>query len=244
MRTIAIIPARGGSKGLPGKNIKLLEGHPLIAYPISAARLSGVCDEIVVTTDSEEIAATARKYGARVPFLRPTELAQDLSTTEETLQHALTSYEELTGQTFDICVFLTATDIFRDPAWIKVAVEALKNDPGLESAFSVNATHKNYWMEDENGAFRRVLSWMASYSSRQVRKKIYREDTGLTCASRASLWRAGRRIGNRVLPIVNDRTESSLDIHTEFDFFLCEQAIAWLKTNDPSHAPQIVQPGD
>jgi len=242
MSTIAIIPARGGSKGLPGKNIKQLAGHPLIAYPISAAKLSGVCDDIVVTTDSEEIAEAARAYGAKVPFLRPKELAQDLSTTEETLQHALTSYEELTGQTFKICVFLTATDIFRKPAWIGEAVEALKKDPDLESAFSVNATHKNYWMEDEDGGYRRVLDWMASYSSRQVRKKIYREDTGLTCASRASLWRAGRRIGDRVLPIVNDRTESSLDIHTEFDFFLCEQAIAWLKANDPSNAPQILDP--
>ncbi|MEO0978698.1 MAG: acylneuraminate cytidylyltransferase family protein [Pseudomonadota bacterium] len=243
MKTIAIIPARGGSKGLPGKNIRPLDGHPLIAYPISAARLSGVCDEIIVTTDSEGIADIAKSYGAAVPFIRPAELAQDLSTTEETLQHALESYEALTGETFDICVFLTATDIFRNPAWIREAVEALKTDPDLESAFAVHATHKNYWMKDDGDGYTRLQEWMASYSSRQVRKKIYREDTGLTCASRAWLWREGRRIGDRVLPIINDRTETSLDIHAEFDFFLCEQAIAWLKAHDPANAPKIVDPG-
>ncbi|WP_305989536.1 cytidylyltransferase domain-containing protein [Roseibium sp. MMSF_3544] len=242
MKTIAIIPARGGSKGLPGKNIKSLDGHPLIAYPISAARLSGVCDEVLVTTDSEEIAELAKCYGAKVPFIRPAELAQDLSTTEETLQHALVSYEALVNDTFDICVFLTATDIFRNPAWIKQAVDALKDNPDLESAFSAHATHKNYWMNDDEVGFRRLQDWMASYSSRQVRKKIYREDTGLTCASRAHLWRGGRRIGDKVLPIINDRTETGLDIHNEFDFFLCEQAIAWLKANDPTNAPQILNP--
>jgi len=242
MKTIAIIPARGGSKGLPGKNIKSLDGHPLIAYPISAARLSGVCDEVLVTTDSEEIAELAKRYGAKVPFIRPAELAQDLSTTEETLQHALVSYEALVNDTFDICVFLTATDIFRNPAWIKQAVDALKDNPDLESAFSAHATHKNYWMNDDEDGFRRLQDWMASYSSRQVRKKIYREDTGLTCASRAHLWRGGRRIGDKVLPIINDRTETGLDIHNEFDFFLCEQAIAWLKAKDPANAPQILNP--
>ncbi|WP_299475873.1 acylneuraminate cytidylyltransferase family protein [uncultured Roseibium sp.] len=243
MKTIAIIPARGGSKGLPGKNIKLLDGHPLIAYPISAARLSGACDEIIVTTDSEEIADVARRYGANVPFIRPRELAQDLSTTEETLQHALASYEELANEAFDICVFLTATDIFRNPAWIKQAVDALKNDPDLESAFSVQGTHKNYWIKnDDDEGYSRLQEWMASYSSRQVRKKIYREDTGLTCASRAHLWRNGRRIGDSISPIINDRTETGLDIHSEFDFFLCEQAIAWLKANDPDNAPQIIEP--
>ena len=82
MSVICIIPARGGSKGLPRKNILSLAGHPLIAYPIAAARASGVCDTIFVSTDDEEIAAVALQQGAEVPFLRVKKLAQDFSTTD------------------------------------------------------------------------------------------------------------------------------------------------------------------
>ena len=71
MKTIAIIMARGGSKGLPRKNIKLLAGKPLIAYTIEHAKASGVCDEIIVTTDDDEISSISKKYGAKVPFVRP-----------------------------------------------------------------------------------------------------------------------------------------------------------------------------
>jgi len=71
MKTIAIIMARGGSKGLPRKNVKLLAGKPLIAYTIEHAKASGVCDEIIVTTDDDEIASISKKYGAKVPFVRP-----------------------------------------------------------------------------------------------------------------------------------------------------------------------------
>jgi len=239
MSVLCIIPARGGSKGLPRKNILRLAGHPLVAYPIAAAQKSGVCDSVFVTTDDEEVATIARQRGAEVPFLRPVELAQDLSTTEETLKTALLAYEAYTGRHFDICVFLTPTDVFRRPEWIATAVESLKRDPELESTFSVNPTHKNYWHRNINGEWERILPWMREYSSRQVREKIYREDTGLACASRAQLWREGRRIGDRIEMLINDHTESSLDIHTAFDWFLVEQAIVYLRAHHPERAPVI-----
>ena len=93
-KVICIIPARGGSKGLKNKNIRKINNKPLIYYPIKAALKSKVCDKIVVTTDSNNIAKLSKKYGAEVPFLREKKYAKDLTTTEKTLQHALLNFEK------------------------------------------------------------------------------------------------------------------------------------------------------
>ncbi len=233
LKTICIIPARGGSKGLPGKNIKSFNGKPLIAWPIIAAKNCQKIDEVLVTTDSEEIAETAKFFGALIPAIRPAKLAKDNTTTEETLKHALDEFEKLTKQRFDICVFLTCTDIFRNVEWLTTAIEKLENDNTLESVFAASATHKNYWQEISSGKFKRVLKEMEIYSSRQEKKPIYREDTGLACASRAYLWRKGKRIGNKVDIIINDDFETSIDIHNELDFFLAEKTLEYLKDNHP-----------
>jgi len=232
---IAIIPARGGSKGLPRKNIKLLAGRPLIYWPIKAAKLSGVIDRIFVSTDDSEIAEAALSAGAEVPFLRDTSISQDLTTTEVTLQESLLNYEKYLDEKFDICVFLTATDIFRDPNWVGRAVSLLKQNESLESVFSASKTHKNFWHKID-GQWQRVLPWMNNYSNRQVRQPIFREDTGLACASRASLWRSGRRIGDCVELIESDLSETAIDIHTDFDLYLAECAIHYLRKNYPDRA--------
>ena len=204
---ICIICARGGSKGLPRKNIRLLGGEPLIARPV------------LVTTEDEEIAGAARAAGAVVPFLRPADLAQDLTTTEDTLKHALLTYEQMIDRKFAIAVFLTATDVFRDPAWIREAVETLRRRPELESVFSGHKTNKNYWEKQDDGTWIRVKPWMSVYSSRQVRRAVVRE------ASRAQLWREGRRIGDRVEIIVNDDAFTGIDIHADDDLQLAEAAL-------------------
>ena len=233
LKTICIIPARSGSKGLPGKNLRLFNGKPLIAWPIIAAKRCKNIDTVIVTTDSEEIATQAKLFGASVPSLRPSHLAQDNSTTETTLKYALDSFEKSTKQHFDICVFLTCTDIFRDTEWITSAVKKLENNEALESVFAANPTHKNFWHKDKAGKLKRVTKKMEVYSNRQEKEPIYREDTGLACASRSYLWRNGKRIGNNVEIIVNDNFETSIDIHTEFDFFLAEKALEYLKKNNP-----------
>ena len=94
MKTIAIIMARGGSKGLPRKNVKLLAGKPLIAHTIEHAKASGVCDDVIVTTEDDEIAKISEKYGAKVPFKRPAELADDITPPEPVIKHALLEYEK------------------------------------------------------------------------------------------------------------------------------------------------------
>jgi CMP-N-acetylneuraminic acid synthetase len=224
-RVLCVVLARGGSKGLPEKNLRTLGGEPLVARPIRHARESGVIDNLIVSTDSLPIAEAARAAGAEVPFLRPAQFAQDLSTTESALQHAISEYEGLTGLRFDIAVFLSPTDVFRDPQWIRESVALLRQKPEIESVFSGYPTHKNFWEQQVDGSWKRVCPWMKVYASRQVRQAIVREDTGLTCASRAWLWREGRRIGDRVEILINDDAFAAIDIHSEEDLQLAEAAL-------------------
>ena len=219
-KIICIIPARGGSKGLPNKNLLNLNGIPLVAHTIKYAKTSNLIDKIIVTTDSIKIANVAKKYGAEVPFLRPTKYASDFSTTEETLKHALLEYENLSRQKYDLCLYLSPTDVFRDKNWINIAINKLINDKNLDSVFVGYETHKNYWIKDSLQKWKRILPWMKSYQSRQIRKKIYREDTGLCCISRSHLWRKGKRIGNKVDIIINQNDLSSIDIHEKKDLKL------------------------
>ena len=145
IKVLAIIPARGGSKGLKGKNLRKILGKPLIYYPIKSAQKSKVCDDIFVSTDDIKIAREAKKLGADVPFLRKKKFAGDLVTTEKTLENALKEYEKFKGYKYDICVFLTCTNIFRKYSFIKTAVENLKLDPNLESSFVVKKIYKHFW---------------------------------------------------------------------------------------------------
>lgn len=225
MKTLCIIPARGGSKGLPGKNIKLLGGKPLIVHSIDHAKASGVCDQIVVSTDSLDIQEVAIKAGAVAPFLRAASLSEDHTPTEPVLLDALQRMEEFDGVDYDIVVFLQPTDIFRDPQWIAQAVDKLKERPEIDTVFTASKTHKNFWVEDDMGSFQRVFDWMAVYGPRQTRKPLFREDTGVASALRAELIRSGKRTGDNVEIIPTDHFSTSIDIHDEFDLYMAEKAL-------------------
>ena len=228
LNVICIIPARGGSKGLKNKNIQFLNKKPLIYYPIKAAIKSKVCDKIVVSTDSIKISNIAKKFGAEVPILRDKKFAKDLTTTEETLQNSLLEMEKFYQTKFDICVFLTCTNLFRKISWIKQAVNKLKNNPSIDSAFSVHEMYKHFWHKTNNG-YTKVSSWMQSYTSRQIGNKIYREDTGLALATRAKFWRKGLRIGKKNFFIINNDPFTAIDIHSKKDLKFAELAIKFLK---------------
>ena len=227
-KVICIIPARGGSKGLKLKNLRKVDGKPLLYYPINAAIKSKACDTVFVSTDSKKIADAAKKLGAEVPFLRKAKFSEDLTTTEATLQNALLEYEEYVGKKFDICVFLTCTNIFRKVEWIKLAVNQLKKNSKLDSVFSVHHLYKHFWHYKKNKP-EKVLSWMKEYTSRQIAPKLFREDTGITCATRAKFWRKGKRIGNNVKFIINKDSITGLDIHNEMDLEIAKAAIKYLK---------------
>ena len=133
---IAIIPARGGSKRIPRKNIKLFHGKPIIAYSIEAAKKSGCFDKIIVSTDDQEIADIAIKYGAEAPFLRPHEIAGDYSTTIEVIQHALTWCGSEQWKIDNVCC-IYATAPFLLPEDIQQGLEKL-SQPNIEYAFSAS----------------------------------------------------------------------------------------------------------
>lgn len=124
MKTLAMITARGGSKRIPRKNIKEFNGKPIIAYSIEAALASGVFDEVMVSTDDEEIAEIAKKYGAKVPFFRSEKTANDFATTVDVIEEVLNTYKDR-GEEFDIfcCIYPTAP--FITAKRLKDAVEEL-----------------------------------------------------------------------------------------------------------------------
>jgi len=232
LKTIAIILARGGSKGLPRKNVRKLAGKPLIVHSIDHAKESGVCDEVLVTTDDDEIAEISMKAGAVVPFRRPPELATDSATPDPVITHALTTYEDMIGAKFDIVVYLQPTDVFRTPEMIAACVNHLKKNPAVHTAFSGYKTHKHFWKKTNEGYVRLTE---AVYSSRQERgdKVTYREDQGVASATRAWLVREGKRLGSVVEIMPTEDFRTTIDIHDEFDFWLAEKVLTEWNHRNP-----------
>ena len=130
---LALIPARGGSKGVPDKNIRTLCGYPLIAYTIAAAKMSRSIGRVIVTTDSERIAGIAEAYGAELPFLRPAEYAQDDSPDIDFVRHAILWLHENEGKIPKYVVHLRPTAPLRDPRVIDAAINAIENDAAATS---------------------------------------------------------------------------------------------------------------
>jgi N-acylneuraminate cytidylyltransferase len=136
LRVLGVIPARGGSKGVPRKNLRPLGGRPLIAWTIVAARDAERLTRTIVTTDDDEIAEVARGLGADVPFRRPAELASDTASGLDNARHALQTVEELEGQRYDAAMLLQPTAPFRTAADIDGAVARLE-ETGADSVISV-----------------------------------------------------------------------------------------------------------
>ena len=143
---LGIIPARGGSKGLPGKNIKELCGKPLIAWSIESGLKSKYLDEVIVTTDSKDIANIAKQYGASVPFLRPDVLANDTATSFDAIKHTIEFYKNEMKKEFDYIVLLEPTSPLREARDIDIAIEQLFNS-NADSIVGICKT------EDQNPAF-------------------------------------------------------------------------------------------
>jgi CMP-N,N'-diacetyllegionaminic acid synthase len=157
--TIALVPARAGSKRIPGKNVRLLGGHPLLAYTVVAARASGAFAHVIVSTDSEEVARIASNYGAEVPFIRPAALAEDRSPDIEWVRHAL---ERLRAGGVDVDVFaiLRPTSPLRRPETIAAAVAALRADTDADSLRGVEPVSQHpgkMWVADAQATRMRPL---------------------------------------------------------------------------------------
>ena len=208
MSVVCIILARGGSKGLPGKNISKLNDIPLIAHTIRQAKKSKMIDDVVVSTDCDKIKEISKQEKALVPFVRPKEISQDRSTTESGLQHAL-KWLDINHNVYDIVLYLDCCQPFRKVEWIDTCIQKLKDDPSLESVFVGKRLYKNIWTSDQ-----KKLYW-ENYSSRQERSYVIEEKTGVCCATRSSIVRQGKRIGNNVFIV--EVEETGPDIHTLAD---------------------------
>lgn len=158
MKILSIIPARGGSKGIPHKNIKPFFGKPLIYYTIDTARSICPDENICVSTDDPEIIRIVQEYGLKVPFVRPTELATDKAGTYEVLLHALNFYEKL-GESFDVILLLQVTSPFRTSKHVKEALKLYRSDLDMVVSVSKNRTNPYYncFEEDNQGFLKKTL---------------------------------------------------------------------------------------
>lgn len=167
MKILVIIPARGGSKGIPHKNIKPLNGKPLIHYTIDVARQIVSDEDICISTDDKEIIKCVEEYGLKIPFVRPAELATDQAGTYEVLLHALDFYEKQ-GKNYDVVLLLQNTSPFRTAQHVKEALELY--NPDIDMVVSVKETstnpYYNCFEEDYNGYLKNTLD-SSSFTRRQ-----------------------------------------------------------------------------
>jgi CMP-N,N'-diacetyllegionaminic acid synthase len=231
MANLAVIPARGGSKGVPGKNVKVLAGKPLIAWTIEQALASDSIDTVLLSTDDETIAAVARDHGADVPFLRPAELATDEALTEPVMTHALDWYAA-DGQAFDTVTLLQPTSPLRLAGTIDAAFRQFREE-GADSLIGVVANHHFYWRRGAGGG----AESLTDYRNRPRRQdiaaadRLYRE-TGSIYISRVDAFRrSGNRVSGSIALFVMDELEGS-EIDSETDFAILETLFSRISDAD------------
>lgn len=219
MKVVAIIPARGGSKGIPRKNVKQLAGKPLVAYPIEAAKSCKLIDRVVVSTEDDEIEAAAKNAGAET-IKRPAGLAGDGVPTLPVLIHAVKQLEKSNYRP-DIIVLLYATAPLVKPVVIEDGIKAVAS--GCDAALSVCEDTRNYklWRKSRSG-YKQLFSKRVN---RQKAEKIYRENGALYVMSYETLMKKKSVTGKKT-HLIFMKTDESVDIDTPIDFILAEALIS------------------
>jgi len=220
LKIISLIPARGGSKGVPRKNIRLLAGKPLIAYSIEQSKASKLIDKTFVVTDDDEIASIAKKYGAEI-IKEPAELAGDRCLLDPVLQHAVKSIEEK-GYKPDFIVLLQPTCPLRKKDDVNNAVKKLL-ETKADSLVGVYDFFP-YFLWDEKDGLAISLNYNPEKRPLRQEKKIYRENGSIYIVKRDILMKKTCRLGGKIAMYIMDE-DSSLDIDTEFSLWLVEQFI-------------------
>ena len=201
-KILALIPARGGSKGVPGKNIKPLAGKPLIAYTIEQAKASRLLDRVILSTDDFEIASVAEEYGLEVPFIRPAELAQDHSGTLEVVRHALDFFEER-GERFDAVCLLQVTSPYRPEGVIDEAIRLFERErpDSLISVRRVPDEFNPHWTFEirENGRLKIATGEEKIIPRRQELPPAYHRDGAIYITSVETIRNKGSLLGDDIL---------------------------------------------
>jgi len=227
---IALIPARSGSKRIPDKNIKILAGHPLIAYTIVAAKESSVFDKIIVSTDSEEYAKIAIKYGAEVPFLRPFDFAGDTSPDIEWIKYTLEQSLNMNNE-YDCFSILRPTSPFRLPETIQRAWKRFTSNKGVDSLRAVElcAQHPGkMWVIRGERLLPLLpigpenLPWHSSqYPSLP---KVYVQNASLEIAWSRIVFSEGTIAGNTIVPFLTKDYEG-FDLNSQYDWELAQHLV-------------------
>ncbi len=244
MKILALIPARGGSKGIPRKNLAPLGGRPLIAWTIESATQAAGLGRIVVSTDDEEIAAVARREGAEAPFLRPAALASDDAGALPTIRHAV---EHLDGEGWraDAVIYLQPTSPFRGSAPIEQAVRLLA-DGACDTVVSVvkvpHAMTPPSLMRIVGGMLEFVAPPEARSFRRQDKPALYaRNGPAVLGLTRATIVEQGQLHGERILPIEMGRIESH-DIDDPVDLLIAEALLPLvLADREPSSSRKTIR---
>jgi N-acylneuraminate cytidylyltransferase len=226
---LAIIPARGGSKSIPHKNIKLLGDYPLIAYSIAAAQQCHRVTRVLVSTDDVEIARISREWGADVPFLRPDEYAQDDTTDLPVFQHALRWLEENEGYAPEVVVQLRPTSPFRRRHHIDDSVELLRERPEADAVRTVCIPFQNpfkMWTIGDDGLLQPLMSGYGTEPYNMPRQQlptVYWQ-TGYVDAARSATIKGGSMTGRNILPLrISDA--DWIDIDSPADWTMAEHLI-------------------
>ena len=227
---LALIPARGGSKSIPRKNIRPFAGHPLVAYSIAAGLAAETVTRVIVSTDDEEIAEIARQYGAETPFLRPVDYAHDLTPDLPVFQHALRWLDENERYRPEIVVQLRPTSPFRRVHHIDQAVYHLIEHPEADSIRSVCVPFQNpykMWRVTEEGFMRPILEvpgCEAYNMPRQELPQVYWQTGYVDAAWADTILNKNSMTGDYILPLVISPSEW-IDIDSADDWRRAERLL-------------------
>ena len=224
MNILVIIPARGGSKGIPGKNIKLLGGKPLIYYAIDVARAIVDDTHICVSTDDDQIIRVVEQYGLIVPFIRPTVLATDTAVSYVVLLHALSFYESK-GEHFDAVVLLQVTSPFRTVNHVREALNLYNKD--LDMVVSVKETDSNpYYLcfEEDTEGMLHISKGDGHYTRRQDCPPVYEYNGAIYIINPERMKAMPLNKFKKRVKYVMDR-EHSVDLDTMMDWMIAEYMI-------------------
>lgn len=216
-KVVALIPARGGSKGLPGKNIRPLENKPLIAWSIELAQKSKLIDKVVVSTDAQNIADVALLYGASVPFLRPANLATDEATTKAVIEHCIQSLSE----EIDVLVLLQPTSPLRTLQTLEKCIKTCLEKGSTVISVSESKKPVEWMFYRHESGFSYVLDDVHTPTRRQDCKPAHYVDGCVYCFSVPSFFKSKNLFDENSLTVVSQENES-VDIDTIEDFKYCE----------------------
>lgn len=230
MKILYLIPARGGSKGLPGKNIKLLDGKPLIYYSIDVVREIANDEDICVSTDDLATIDTVKKYGLDVPFIRPDELSTDEATTFDVLIHAINQYKER-GLFFEAIMLLQPTSPLREKRHLQDVISLYKDNPNADMVVSVKLSKDNPYFnlfEETTDGFLEK-SKKSLFNRRQDCPDVYAYNGSIYLIKIESLLKSENLQFDRPVKYIMENIYS-IDIDTPLDWLMTEIFLEKLKT--------------